>query len=578
MTPKKFNIDLNPHDLATVLVILQKQVPNLEVWAFGSRVTWSAKSYSDLDLAIITKEPLTLSELAELKDAFDDSDLLVKVDVVDWANTSDNFKAIIQAQKVVLQTSTSQSIARRGNKKLVTTKLVDLCELIVDCPHSTPEWTDSGFIVLRNQNIRNGSLDLSSPSFTDENGYNSRIKRAVPQAGDIVLTREAPMGEVCIIPEGLQCCLGQRQVLLRPKKDISGEYLFWALQSPFVRHQISWSEGTGTTVSNIRIPVLKAFEIPRWFERESKIASHLSAIKNKSTLSRQINQTLEQMAQALFKSWFVDFDPVVDNALDTGFFEQDLDLPNELLRRAEARKAVRAQAGFKPFPAATRQLFPATFEPCAEPSLGFGGWVPKGWELRPISSLIDLIGGGTPKTSEESYWGGDIPWFSVVDAPNDSDVFVIDTEKKVTALGIEKSSTRMLRKGTTIISARGTVGKCAVVARPMAMNQSCYGIVGIDGIHDYFIYYLIRQSVSHLQQRSHGSVFSTVTRDTFKTFNIAFSGECIANEFGKQISPWFDKILSNNLQKRALDSLRDTLLPKLISGELSLDDVELTTQ
>ncbi|MFL9598807.1 hypothetical protein, partial [Aeromonas veronii] len=78
------------------------------------------------------------------------------------------------------------------------------------------------------------------------------------------------------------------------------------------------------------------------------------------------------------------FDPVVDNALDAGFFEQELDLPDELLRRAEARKAVRAQAGFKPLPAATRQLFPATFEPCAEPSLGLGGWVPKGWNIKKI--------------------------------------------------------------------------------------------------------------------------------------------------------------------------------------------------
>ncbi|EOD53349.1 restriction endonuclease subunit S, partial [Aeromonas molluscorum] len=296
-------------------------------------------------------------------------------------------------------------------------------------------------------------------------------------------------------------------------------------------------------------------------------------LDDKITLSHQINQTLEQMAQALFKSWFVDFDPVVDNALDAGFFDQDLTFSDELLRRAEARRAVREHDDFKPLPEATRQLFPAAFEECAEPSLGLGGWVPQGWKPRPVSALIDLIGGGTPKTSEESYWGGDIPWFSVVDAPNDSDVFVIDTEKKVTELGVEKSSTKILRKGTTIISARGTVGKCAVVATPMAMNQSCYGIVSNNGVNDYFIYYLIRQSVSQLQQRSHGSVFSTITRDTFNSFSFSFSGEQIANEFGKTISPWLDKILSNNRQESVLVSLRDTLLPKLISGDLCLDNI-----
>ena len=93
--------------------------------------------------------------------------------------------------------------------------LKSLCLLVVDCPHATPKWTESGVVVLRNQNIKGGRLDLSSPSFTDEEHYQGRVRRAVPQAGDIVMTREAPMGDVCQIPRGLRCCVGQRQVLLR---------------------------------------------------------------------------------------------------------------------------------------------------------------------------------------------------------------------------------------------------------------------------------------------------------------------------------------------------------------------------
>src|SRR5690554_4339726 len=206
-----------------------------------------------------------------------------------------------------------------------TVALESMCELIVDCPHSTPKWTDSGFIVLRNQNIRNGQLDLSSPSYTNEDGYLSRIKRAIPQAGDIVFTREAPMGEVCLIPEGVTCCLGQRQVLLRPKSTVNGKYLYWALQSPFVQHQISWNEGTGTTVSNVRIPVLKSLQIPRQGSDEPMIADMLSSLANKIELNRQTNQTLEQIAQAIFKSWFVDFEPVKAKiaALEAGGSEDD---------------------------------------------------------------------------------------------------------------------------------------------------------------------------------------------------------------------------------------------------------------
>ncbi|WP_272521516.1 restriction endonuclease subunit S [Providencia sp. PROV202] len=347
------------------------------------------------------------------------------------------------------------------------------------------------------------------------------------------------------------------------------EYVFRKLRKDIQR------QATGSVQDNINLQTFERlkFKVPH-VEEQHRIANFLNHFDKKIFLNRQTNQTLEQMAQTLFKSWFVDFDPVIDNALDAGFFEQNLAFSDELLRRVEMRKAVRESDNFKPLPEDIRQLFPDAFEECTESALGLGGWVPKGWGSSPVGSLIELIGGGTPKTSESSYWGGNIPWFSVVDAPNDSDVFVMDTEKKITELGIQNSSAKILKVGTTIISARGTVGKCALVSKPMAINQSCYGIVGKNGIHDYFIYYLIRHSVSHLQQRSHGSVFSTITRDTFSSFNFIFSGQLIANAFGETISFWFEKIARNNHQNYILQNLRDTLLPKLISGELSLNELK----
>ncbi|MGL5294750.1 MAG: restriction endonuclease subunit S, partial [Aeromonas sp.] len=136
-------------------------------------------------------------------------------------------------------------------------------------------------------------------------------------------------------------------------------------------------------------------KIPESVTYQQGIAKNLRDLDNKITLNRQINQTLEQMAQALFKSWFVDFDPVIDNALDAGFFDQatmaqDQESPfsDELLRRAETRRAVREHSDFKPLPNAIRQLFPAAFEECAEPSLGLGGWVPKGWTVKCVSEAI----------------------------------------------------------------------------------------------------------------------------------------------------------------------------------------------
>ena len=187
----------------------------------------------------------------------------------------------------------------------------DLCSIVVDCPHSTPTWTVSGKIVVRNNNIKNGRIDFSSPSYTDDEHFQQRIKRATPQGGDIIITREAPMGEVGMIPEGAICCLGQRMVLLRANPDLCDNYyLLYSLQSTYVQHQISWSEGTGTTVSNLRIPHLEQLKIPYLpLLRQKQISSILKCIEAKIELNRVINDNLQQQAAAIFRSWFVDYVP-----------------------------------------------------------------------------------------------------------------------------------------------------------------------------------------------------------------------------------------------------------------------------
>ena len=132
-----------------------------------------------------------------------------------------------------------------------------------------------------------------------------------------------------------------------------------------------------------------------------------------------------------------------------------------------------------------------------------------------LSDIMDLIGGGTPKTSNSEYWDGDIPWLSVKDFNNDSR-YVYSTEKSITKLGLENSSTKLLQKGDMIISARGTVGEIASIPFPMAFNQSCYGLRAREDIvtSDY-LYYLIKHNVYVLKKNTHGSVFDTITRNTF---------------------------------------------------------------
>ena len=130
-----------------------------------------------------------------------------------------------------------------------------------------------------------------------------------------------------------------------------------------------------------------------------------------------------------------------------------------------------------------------------------------------------LIGGGTPKTTNPSYWGGSIPWLSVVDFNNDNR-YVHTTEKTITEDGVQNSSTKILPQGALILSARGTVGALAQLAKPMAFNQSCYGITAKEQTTNDFLYYLLKNIVKDLQAKGHGSVFNTITRDTFDTITV----------------------------------------------------------
>jgi type I restriction enzyme S subunit len=165
-------------------------------------------------------------------------------------------------------------------KEWEVAKLDDMCRSVLDCHHSTPVWTRAGAVVIRNQNIRNGKLDLSEPSFTDEKHFAERTRRAVPTFGDLVITREAPMGLVCMIPEGLKCCLGQRMVLLRINDETADpRYVLYALMGEAVQRSIAVAGGTGSTVSNLRIPTLRQLRIPAPEKPEqSAIAAALSDV------------------------------------------------------------------------------------------------------------------------------------------------------------------------------------------------------------------------------------------------------------------------------------------------------------
>jgi len=169
----------------------------------------------------------------------------------------------------------------------------------------------------------------------------------------------------------------------------------------------------------------------------------------------------------------------------------------------------------------------------------------KNWINYKLTEIMDLIGGGTPKTSNPDYWDGDIPWISVKDF-NGERRYVGETEKKITKLGLENSSTKILSKGDIIISARGTVGELAIIPSDMAFNQSCYGLRAKDFVDSCFLYYLLKQSVNILKHNTHGSVFDTITRETFENISVKLPPLPIQQKIAAILSSLDDKIELNN--------------------------------
>ena len=178
------------------------------------------------------------------------------------------------------------------------------------------------------------------------------------------------------------------------------------------------------------------------------------------------------------------------------------------------------------------------------------------WEKHRLGDVIELIGGGTPKTSVPEYWNGGIPWLSVKDFNNDNR-YVYETEKSITQLGLEHSSTKMLQKDDIIISARGTVGEMAMIPFPMAFNQSCYGVRGRNGLDQTFLYYLIKNCISKLKKITHGSVFDTITRDTFDNITVSVPDKGTQNKIASMLSQYDDKIeLNERINKNLLQQAR----------------------
>ena len=308
-------IDLNPNHLGTVKAILAEHVPKCEVRAFGSRATWTAKDYSDLDLAVVGKGPLDWKTLGRLKEAFEESDLPMRVDVLDWHSISDSFRKVLEQDYAVIQdgVSVDGAIWQSEWPRVALTDLIDLQLSSVDKKSKANE---QAVQLCNYMDVYNNSFIHAGMDFMPATATEREIARCSLAAGDVVITKDSEkhddIGVPALVREDIpNLVCGYHLAILRPRVSVvDGAYLFYALSTDQAQEQFH-SYANGITRFGLRKSDIGLVEIPLPpLSEQRSIAQVLGTLDDKIELNRRTNATLEAMARALFQSWFADFEPV----------------------------------------------------------------------------------------------------------------------------------------------------------------------------------------------------------------------------------------------------------------------------
>ena len=373
-----------------------------------------------------------------------------------------------------------------------------------------------------------GKIPFLSPSADMSNKTSPVTARTLTELGVAEVAK-------CLIPANSICvsCIGsdlgkvvktdrelvtnQQINTIVPHSNVDSDFVYYLMC--IVGKELNYISKTSTAVPIINKSTFSDWNIviPEKVEDQRRIASILSSLDRKIELNNKINADLEEMAQAIFKNWFVDFEP----------FKNGKFVDSEL------------------------------------------GMIPEGWKVGRLTDVIKLMPGGTPKTSEPLYWdNGTIPFFSPKDV---NGVYCFATEKHITETGLNKCSSNLYPKDTIFITCRGTVGKVCLAACDMAMNQSNYAIKAIDGYSQYYVFFLVKSVVERLIKKSNGAVFSAITSKDFDE-EILIPSQKAVEDFTNVIDGFFRRIFTIGTENSRLSLLRDTLLPRLMSGELEVPE------
>ncbi|MGI8424102.1 MAG: restriction endonuclease subunit S [Chloroflexota bacterium] len=526
-------IDVNPHHLETVTRILAGHVPECEVRAFGSRVAWTAKDYSDLDLAVVGERALDLDALRRLKEAFEESDLPFRVDVLDWHAISSTFRKVIEKKYEVVQKGKQKSLGMAG--EWTVRPLEDCMAALIDYRGKTPEKTSSGIPLITAKVVKGGRIETPG-EFIAADDYEPWMRRGIPKAGDVVITTEAPLGEVAQLG-GERVALAQRLIALRGKPELlDNGFLKFLMQSEDVQDQLR-ARASGTTVLGIKQSELRKvlLTLPP-IDEQRAIAHILGTLDDKIELNRRMNETLEAMARALFQSWFVDFDPV--HAKAEG---RDPDLPQPLA-----------------------DLFPDSFE---DSELGE---IPRGWQVGKLADFAAL----NPESWSKESWPATIQY---VDLSN-TKWGRIESVTTYARDDAPSRAQRVLRPGDTIV---GTVrpgnGSYAFVADEGLTGSTGFAALRPQRPEYREFVYLATTTADNIEALAHladGGAYPAVRPEVVTRTQALRAPAAVVAAFSNAAAPLLGRMGASVSESRTLAALRDTLLPKLISGELRVNDAE----
>ena len=422
----------------------------------------------------------------------------------------------------------------------------DSMKAIIDYRGKTPRKTPSGVPLITAKIVKDGRI-MTPTEFIAAEGYDSWMNRGLPEPGDVVMTTEAPLGEIAQL-DNRKVALGQRLITLRGRPELlNNTYLKFAMQAAFVQNQLK-ARSTGTTVLGISQRELREVEIPLPpLSEQHRIAHILGTLDEKIELNRQMNENLEATARAIFKSWFVDFDPV----------------------KAKVE-------GHKPacLDTETADLFPSTFQDSPLEK------IPEGWAVEKIGNLVEIVKGRSYRSNELK----------------ESDVALVTLKSIMRGGGYHPdglkpytgkyNSAQVITPGELVVSYTDVTQEAEVVGKPAIVrgNENYQTLVasldlGIirpleSTVSVWFLYCLFRERrfQSHIYGYADGTTVLHLSKDGVPRYQFALPPEKIRNLFDSVAEPFFAKIESNENESHTLAQTRDTLLPKLLSGEVRVDD------